>query len=84
MLPEPPGRSPPCLVPPPPEPPGRPAEFVRSPVVAPPPPPADVIVVNPVPDMDEFEPLFPLETFVVPAPPSPTVTVITVPSVVID
>jgi hypothetical protein len=47
----------------------------------PPPPPALVIVVKPEPDIEEFEPEFILAGFEfgVPAPPSPTVTVITVP-----
>jgi len=44
----------------------------------PPPPPVEVIVVKPDPDIDEFEPLFPSDVELDPAPPSPTVTVITV------
>jgi hypothetical protein len=58
--------------PPPPEPPESPVPVFPD---APPPlpPPVDVIVVKLLPEIDEFEPL------VLKAPPSPTVTVITVP-----
>ena len=46
-----------------------------------PPPPAEVIVVKPEPDIELLEPVFPCESTPLPidAPPSPTVTVITVP-----
>ena len=70
------------LDPPPPEPPFLP----RSSLVPPPPapPPAEVIVDKPVPEIEEEEPSFAdvlgLKT-VQALPPSPTVTVITVPAV---
>jgi len=71
VLPEPPGSA--LNPPPPPEPPFTPA-------APPPPPPAEVIVVKPEPDIDELLPLFPAGVGeVIGAPPSPTVTVITVP-----
>ena len=72
MFPEP---APPLLPPPPPEPPFKPA----PPPPPPPPPPAEVIVVKPEPEIEEFEPVLPSEESVTEAPPSPTVTVITIP-----
>jgi hypothetical protein len=50
--------------------------------IPPPPPPAEVIVVNPEPEIEELNLMLPLlflfgDTL---APPSPTVTVITVPT----
>jgi hypothetical protein len=72
---------PPCEFPPP-EPPLFPEISEPLPdLLPPPPPPAEVIVVNPEPEIDEFEPLFPLLPCPTEAPPSPTVTVITVPTV---
>ena len=55
MLPEP--CVPAFLEPPPPEPPSF--EAGLSPAPIPPPPPAEVIVVKPVPEIDESLPLFP-------------------------
>jgi hypothetical protein len=45
--------------PPPPEPPLAPLRFGDAASEPPPPPPAEVIVVKPVPEIEEFEPLFP-------------------------
>ena len=45
-------------------------------ILPPPPPPVEVIVVKPVPDIEESEPLAPfVEVDTPPAPPSPTVIV---------
>ena len=52
MFPEPPAPADEPEEPPPPEPPLAPAESLAPAA----PPPAEVIVVNPVPDIDEFEP----------------------------
>jgi hypothetical protein len=72
VLPEPPA----CpSLPPPPEPPDAAGILNLEPA----PPPAEVIVVNPEPEIEEFEPLLPLLFPTTDAPPSPTVTVITVP-----
>ena len=65
---------------PPPEPPVPPNSFGAFTSAPPAPPPVEVIVVKPEPEIEEFEPLFPFVFEVVCAvPPSPTVTVITVP-----
>ena len=64
------------LTPPPPEPPEPTGLLGPSPCPAP--PPADVIVVNPEPDIEELLPLLPEFALPANAPPSPTVTVITV------
>jgi hypothetical protein len=55
--------------PPPPEPPLNPGLLGETP--EPPPPPAEVIVVKPEPEIDEFEPLIPATAVVTAAPPSP-------------
>ena len=46
-----------------------------------PPPPADVIVVNPEPEIEESLPLTPFTPFPLPEPPSPTVIVSAFPEV---
>jgi hypothetical protein len=56
VLPEPPAEP---SAPPPPEPPETPG-YVAPGYAPPPPPPAEVIVVNPEPDIEEFEPDVPL------------------------
>ena len=45
--------------PPPPEPPFKPIGLPPGDVLPPPPPPAEVIVVKPVPEIEESEPLVP-------------------------
>ena len=64
--------------PPPPEPPAEAPVFIVG-LFPPLPPPAEVIVVNPEPDIEEFEPANEVVDglAIPPAPPSPTVTVIT-------